>query len=68
MNTSGRRVDTGALILGVILLLVGGYFLLRNAFGIELPEIDWDLVWPLALVAIGAVIVLRGVAGRSGRS
>ena len=66
MNTGGRRVDTGALILGVILLLVGGYFLLRNAFGIELPEIQWDLVWPLALVAIGAVIVLRGVAGRRG--
>lgn len=68
MNTAGRRVDTGALILGVILLLVGGYFLLRNAFGIELPEINWDLVWPVALVAIGAVIVLRGVAGRGSRS
>ena len=36
--------------------------------GIELPEIDWELVWPLALVAIGAVIVLRGVSGRGGRS
>jgi len=66
MNTNGRRVDTGALILGAILLLVGGYFLLRNAFGFELPELDWDLIWPLGLVAIGVLVVVRGLAGRSG--
>lgn len=66
MNTAGRRVDTGALILGVILLLVGGYFLLENAFGFDLPELNWDLIWPLALVALGVGLLVRALTGRSG--
>jgi uncharacterized integral membrane protein len=61
-----RAVDTGALVLGVILVLVGGYFLLENAFGIELPELNWDLIWPLALVALGIGIVVKALSSRSG--
>jgi hypothetical protein len=42
---------------GVILLLVGGYFLLRNTFGIDIPDIDWDMVWPFAIVALGLAVL-----------
>lgn len=54
-----RRFDPGAVIIGVIILAVGGYFLLRNTFGIVLPDINWDMVWPLAVIAIGIGIVWR---------
>jgi len=47
-----RRPITGSLIIGLILIGVG--------FG-ELA--DWDLgkIWPFILVAIGLLIILRGV-------
>jgi len=66
MKSSGRRVDVGAIVLGAVLLLVGGYFLLENAFGFDLPELNWDLIWPLALVALGALVLVRAFRGRSG--
>ena len=66
MKSSGRRVDVGAIVLGAVLLLVGGYFLLENAFGFDLPELNWDLIWPLALVALGVLVLVRALRGRSG--
>jgi hypothetical protein len=59
-------VDIGALIFGAILLLVGGYYLLVNTFGITLPELDWDAIWPIALIGLGLAVVARAVASRSG--
>ena len=40
MHVGGRMVDIGALVFGAILLLVGGYYLLVNTFGIDLPELE----------------------------
>lgn len=49
-------VDHGRtqLLLGGALVLVGLWFLVRE----YLPEIDWGLVWPLALVAAGIAILV----------
>jgi hypothetical protein len=30
-----------------------------------MPEIDWDMVWPLVVIAIGASVVVRAMR-RSG--
>jgi hypothetical protein len=51
-----RRHDDrgGALVLGLILVLIGGFFLVRQ----YAPEVDLGLVWPIAAVAIGALLVL----------
>jgi uncharacterized integral membrane protein len=61
-----RHYDGGAIVFGVILLIVGGYFLLKNTFGIDMPEIDGDMVWPAALILLGVWIVARAAMGRSG--
>ncbi|MDQ3448566.1 MAG: DUF5668 domain-containing protein [Chloroflexota bacterium] len=53
-----RRGDNGAAIFGVILILVGGYFLARE-LGISLPAVNWDLVWPVIIIVLGVVVVLR---------
>ena len=66
MHLAGHRVDVGALIFGAILLLVGGYYLLVNTFGIELPELDWDMIWPIALILLGVAVVARALQSRSG--
>ncbi len=67
MDDRRRGLDVGGLMFGAILLFVGGYFLLRNTLGWELPEIDWDMVWPVVIIAIGVAILLGALArARSG--
>jgi hypothetical protein len=64
MHMAGHRVDLGALIFGAILLMVGGYYLLVNTFGFELPELDWDQIWPIALIALGLAVVAKAIQSR----
>jgi hypothetical protein len=52
-----RRLDIGAVMIGLIILGVGTYYLLVNTFGIVLPELDWDKIWPLAVIALGIGIL-----------
>jgi uncharacterized integral membrane protein len=66
MHVAGHRVDVGALIFGAILLLVGGYYLLVNTFGIQLPELDWDQIWPIALIVLGIAVVAKALQSRAG--
>lgn len=61
-----RSIDLGAVIFGLLVLGVGVYYLLENTFGINLPPLDWDKLWPLAIVALGIGIVW-GARGRTGR-
>jgi hypothetical protein len=61
----GRRRSrddrTWSVVWGAILLLVGGYFFLRQTIGIDLPEIRWSQLWPILLIVIGGVIVYRSM-------
>jgi hypothetical protein len=52
-----RSIDVGAILLGLIILGVGVYYTLVNVFGFELAELDWDMIWPLCLVALGIGIL-----------
>ncbi len=65
MRERRRRGDSGALLVGVILLLVGGYYLLQQTFGLDLPDLDWDRLWPVILIGIGG-LVLFGAWRRRG--
>ncbi len=60
MGASGRRLDVGAIILGGIVLFVGVFYLLKNTFGWDIGEIDWDMVWPFIVILIGGSIVAGG--------
>ena len=53
----GQDGRSGALIIGVLFILVGAWYLVRQ----YLPEIDWDWFWPLALVGLGIVILYLAV-------
>ena len=48
-----RDAGRGGLVLGIILIFVGGLLLVRE----YVPAIDFDRVWPLALVAVGALLI-----------
>ncbi|HEX5147964.1 MAG TPA: hypothetical protein VFW02_02705, partial [Candidatus Limnocylindrales bacterium] len=43
----------GALIVGMIFIAIG-----VAGFAREVLQIDWDLIWPLALIGIGVAFVL----------
>jgi hypothetical protein len=59
MDAKPRWLDIGWLLMGLLILFVGGYYLLRETFGIGLPELNWDAVWPLAIIALGLGILWR---------
>jgi uncharacterized integral membrane protein len=61
-----RRLDFGALVLGAVILFVGGYYFLRNTLGFKLDELDWEPIWPVLVIALGASI-LFGALIRSNR-
>lgn len=59
-----RRRDGAGIVFGVILLLVGGYYLLDQTLGLAMPELNWDRIWPLFVILLGGVI-LYGAWARS---
>lgn len=50
-----------AIIGGIFLVGLGVFFLVRNTF-----DIDWAIVWPVAVIAFGVVILVAAVRPRSG--
>ena len=50
-----------SLILGVILLVIGGWFFASRTLGLDLPRLDWGQLWPILLVGLGLWIVWRSV-------
>ena len=61
-----RRLDVGGLLFGLILLVVGGYFILRNTLGWDIPDLDWNMIWPLFILALGAGILWTAYTRGSG--
>jgi hypothetical protein len=60
-----RKIDIGAIIFGVLVLGIGIYYLLVNTFGLALPDLDWDMIWPIAVIALG-IGILWGAWNRMG--
>jgi phage shock protein C len=57
-----RRDDpVPAIIGGIFLVALGAYFLLRNTF-----DIDWAIVWPVAVIAFGVVVLIAAFRPRKG--
>ena len=57
-----RRDDpVPAIIGGIFLVGLGAFFLLRNTL-----DIDWAVVWPVALIAFGVVVLVAAFRPRSG--
>ena len=59
-----HRVDNGTVVWGLILILVGGWFFLDQTIGLDMPDVDWQALWPVGLIVLGAVLILQGVGRR----
>lgn len=52
---SRRRPSVGALIGGIVLIVIGVAFLLQNA---GLIRVDWGVLWPALIIGVGAVFIV----------
>lgn len=62
MSQSPRSRARGPELVGILLIAIGVIFLLRST---GLLPLDWGALWPLILIAIGAVVVVGAVRGPS---
>jgi uncharacterized integral membrane protein len=60
VETRRRRIGgIGALLLAVVLIIIGGYYVLRNTMGINLPELNGDAIWPIFVIILGIGLLSR---------
>ena len=59
-RASHPRGRSGAVIIGVFLILIGAWFLVRE----YLPTIDWGWFWPVILIALGVLVLVMAVRPR----
>lgn len=63
---TGNRGATGSLIIGIVLMLFGAHFLLRNVpffhgyYG-WVWNMGWNYLWPSILIAVGLLIVFKAM-------
>jgi Mg2+ and Co2+ transporter CorA len=48
-------------VIGVLLILLGTWFLVRQ----YIPAIDWDWFWPLILIALGVLVLAMAIKPRA---
>ncbi len=60
-----RRAGAGTIVFAVVLIVIGGYYVLRNTLGIELPELSSDAVVPVIAVVLGVALLYRAWSERS---
>jgi hypothetical protein len=59
-----RATDTAGRVWGLIVLAIGLWFFADVTLGYDMPSIAWRDLWPIVLIGIGLVVVVRGMTRR----
>jgi hypothetical protein len=51
-QVGGLRPDQAGIVLGAVLIALGVWFLVKDYIAI-----NWDLVWPVAVIVLGGVLI-----------
>jgi hypothetical protein len=49
----------GSIIVGLVILVVGLWYFADRTLGLELPRVEADQLWPVAVIALGAWLIVR---------
>jgi hypothetical protein len=49
----------GSIIVGLVILAVGLWYFADRTLGLELPRVEADQLWPVAVIALGAWLIVR---------
>jgi hypothetical protein len=60
-----RRASPFAIVIGLIFIVIGVYYFLDRTLGIALPPIEWASVWPIVLIVLGGLILIRSFQRRA---
>lgn len=60
VDSSSSGVNTSNRTIGLILVIVGLFFLLNTI----IPTFPWRLMWPILIIVVGIVLISRGVGDR----
>ena len=60
-----HRPSIVAIVVGLVLIAIGGYYFLDRTLGLAMPRIHWGSVWPIVLIVVGGLILLRSFRGKS---
>jgi sugar phosphate permease len=59
VQPSSRRSGIGTITFAIILVVFGAYYLLRNTFGLDLPQLESEQVLPALAIIIGVMLLVR---------
>lgn len=49
----------GTIIVGLIVLGIGLWYFAERTLGLDLPRLDADQLWPIAVIGIGVWLIVR---------
>ena len=49
----------GSIILGLVILAVGLWYFGDRTLGLELPRLEADQLWPIAVIGLGVWLIVR---------
>jgi hypothetical protein len=49
----------GSIIFGLIILGIGLWYFAERTLGLDLPRLDADQLWPIAVIGIGVWLIVR---------
>lgn len=55
------KPNLAAVIVGVALIAFGLWFFIDRTLGIALPAIQWRSIWPVLLIIVGGVVLIRSL-------
>ena len=60
-----RGPSAVAVVVGLFLIALGVWFFLDRTLGFAMPRIQWSSVWPVILIVIGGLIIVRSFQRRA---
>jgi hypothetical protein len=60
-----RDGNAASIVVGVILLAIGVWYFLDQTLGLVMPRVRWGDLWPIFLIVIGGVILIRSAGRRA---
>lgn len=60
VDNSNSGANNSNRTFGIILVVVGAFFLLNTV----VPSFPWRIMWPVAIIVVGIILISRGVGDR----
>lgn len=60
-----RDSNVASIVVGLILVGIGVWYFAEQTLGIRMPRIAWRDVWPVVLILLGVVVIVRSLSRRS---